>query len=160
MCIRDSFSDETYSSENDFVAKLKTDTPKVFPKKPHFEELRNKILAYQESTRYKPLLRTALNSVTFSLVLSLVCILLIFKLPITGFICLIVSFRVVIIFLTSPGNHFDYFYSQLIFGYFLPFLIFIEFMTIKTSGRLNIFCLLYTSPSPRDATLSRMPSSA
>ena len=26
-------------------------------------------------------------------------------------------------------------------------------------ARLN-FCLLYTSPSPRDATLSRMPSSA
>ena len=24
----------------------------------------------------------------------------------------------------------------------------------------SIFCLLYTSPSPRDATLSRMPSSA
>ena len=24
----------------------------------------------------------------------------------------------------------------------------------------KIFCLLYTSPSPRDATLSRMPSSA
>ena len=24
----------------------------------------------------------------------------------------------------------------------------------------NITCLLYTSPSPRDATLSRMPSSA
>ena len=24
----------------------------------------------------------------------------------------------------------------------------------------NNFCLLYTSPSPRDATLSRMPSSA
>ena len=23
-----------------------------------------------------------------------------------------------------------------------------------------VFCLLYTSPSPRDATLSRMPSSA
>ena len=29
------------------------------------------------------------------------------------------------------------------------------------SGALgNIICLLYTSPSPRDATLSRMPSSA
>ena len=28
-------------------------------------------------------------------------------------------------------------------------------MVIKSS-----FCLLYTSPSPRDATLSRMPSSA
>ena len=26
--------------------------------------------------------------------------------------------------------------------------------------RWNIVCLLYTSPSPRDATLSRMPSSA
>ena len=26
--------------------------------------------------------------------------------------------------------------------------------------RQNIACLLYTSPSPRDATLSRMPSSA
>ena len=25
---------------------------------------------------------------------------------------------------------------------------------------LNAICLLYTSPSPRDATLSRMPSSA
>ena len=28
------------------------------------------------------------------------------------------------------------------------------------SGRLLESCLLYTSPSPRDATLSRMPSSA
>ena len=27
-------------------------------------------------------------------------------------------------------------------------------------SRLGSFCLLYTSPSPRDATLSRMPSSA
>ena len=27
-------------------------------------------------------------------------------------------------------------------------------------GEQPIFCLLYTSPSPRDATLSRMPSSA
>ena len=30
----------------------------------------------------------------------------------------------------------------------------------KTSGRADDTCLLYTSPSPRDATLSRMPSSA
>ena len=29
----------------------------------------------------------------------------------------------------------------------------------KTSG-LVVFCLLYTSPSPRDGLLSRMPSSA
>ena len=27
-------------------------------------------------------------------------------------------------------------------------------------GLLELVCLLYTSPSPRDATLSRMPSSA
>ena len=27
-------------------------------------------------------------------------------------------------------------------------------------GFINLVCLLYTSPSPRDATLSRMPSSA
>ena len=29
-----------------------------------------------------------------------------------------------------------------------------------TAAKLGIPCLLYTSPSPRDATLSRMPSSA
>ena len=29
-----------------------------------------------------------------------------------------------------------------------------------TGGEITIGCLLYTSPSPRDATLSRMPSSA
>ena len=31
---------------------------------------------------------------------------------------------------------------------------------VKNTDRLIKFCLLYTSPSPRDATLSRMPSSA
>ena len=31
---------------------------------------------------------------------------------------------------------------------------------ILTKGDDFIICLLYTSPSPRDATLSRMPSSA
>ena len=33
-----------------------------------------------------------------------------------------------------------------------------QFLTIKSA--LDKACLLYTSPSPRDATLSRMPSSA
>ena len=32
--------------------------------------------------------------------------------------------------------------------------------SIKECKELLSFCLLYTSPSPRDATLSRMPSSA
>jgi len=31
---------------------------------------------------------------------------------------------------------------------------------INTKSGEMYFCLLYTSPSPRDATLSRMPSSA
>ena len=32
--------------------------------------------------------------------------------------------------------------------------------TIRMTTRMLATCLLYTSPSPRDATLSRMPSSA
>ena len=35
-----------------------------------------------------------------------------------------------------------------------------EAITAKTSMIIINTCLLYTSPSPRDATLSRMPSSA
>ena len=31
---------------------------------------------------------------------------------------------------------------------------------VRKIYRIQDFCLLYTSPSPRDATLSRMPSSA
>ena len=33
-------------------------------------------------------------------------------------------------------------------------------MVLEEQNRLRLHCLLYTSPSPRDATLSRMPSSA
>ena len=33
-------------------------------------------------------------------------------------------------------------------------------MTIEGGARAGLICLLYTSPSPRDATLSRMQSSA
>ena len=33
-------------------------------------------------------------------------------------------------------------------------------LNINKSPAMPIYCLLYTSPSPRDATLSRMPSSA
>ena len=33
-------------------------------------------------------------------------------------------------------------------------------MNIDKDGYLNVSCLLYTSPSPRDGLLSRMPSSA
>ena len=39
-------------------------------------------------------------------------------------------------------------------GYFLTY------NRNKRSLAMDINCLLYTSPSPRDATLSRMPSSA
>ena len=48
------------------------------------------------------------------------------------------------------------FYDQKINGY-----QFKEFHTWFDKFDINYyFCLLYTSPSPRDATLSRMPSSA
>ena len=40
----------------------------------------------------------------------------------------------------------------------------LEILTILYEGQIEaakcVSCLLYTSPSPRDATLSRMPSSA
>ena len=36
----------------------------------------------------------------------------------------------------------------------------IEWLSHSNQIELNEYCLLYTSPSPRDATLSRMPSSA
>ena len=35
-----------------------------------------------------------------------------------------------------------------------------DYLNIAFFGRDAYGCLLYTSPSPRDATLSRMPSSA
>ena len=35
-----------------------------------------------------------------------------------------------------------------------------ELISSLAKLEINSFCLLYTSPSPRDATLSRMPSSA
>ena len=45
------------------------------------------------------------------------------------------------------------------FGMIASFLI-VSFYCVVAAWVLNYFCLLYTSPSPRDATLSRMPSSA
>ena len=41
-----------------------------------------------------------------------------------------------------------------------PSIIPIHDIGTDTKGNLYFTCLLYTSPSPRDATLSRMPSSA
>ena len=35
-----------------------------------------------------------------------------------------------------------------------------EVLVPAYEGDMGIFCLLYTSPSPRDGLLSRMPSSA
>ena len=36
----------------------------------------------------------------------------------------------------------------------------VELLSVDNYDQPNDVCLLYTSPSPRDATLSRMPSSA
>ena len=50
---------------------------------------------------------------------------------------------------------------------FMLELVTLDFQTVTVQGQVgyrindvNRICLLYTSPSPRDATLSRMPSSA
>ena len=55
----------------------------------------------------------------------------------------------------SPGN------ADLVIGgkYFMDMLDHAQ-GTLTVSSALIADCLLYTSPSPRDATLSRMPSSA
>ena len=46
--------------------------------------------------------------------------------------------------------------------YIITILIFLGVATFKISSSIREFndCLLYTSPSPRDRTRSRMPSSA
>ena len=41
-----------------------------------------------------------------------------------------------------------------------PIILLLLIWFIEMCMKLYIACLLYTSPSPRDATLSRMPSSA
>ena len=41
-----------------------------------------------------------------------------------------------------------------------PIRIGVIVQSVETMFMHTVFCLLYTSPSPRDATLSRMPSSA
>ena len=38
--------------------------------------------------------------------------------------------------------------------------MYVNCVSSDVQWNLLIYCLLYTSPSPRDATLSRMPSSA
>ena len=53
---------------------------------------------------------------------------------------------------------FKYLWSPLVDNYKLPFLK--NFGHRKSWLLLSQFCLLYTSPSPRDGLLSRMPSSA
>ena len=56
---------------------------------------------------------------------------------------------------------------QLLFGFLVALGVYELFELLHLKGGLGallagalIGCLLYTSPSPRDATLSRMPSSA
>ena len=49
----------------------------------------------------------------------------------------------------------------LVSGVFLILISLLAYVAISSDFKWDLwFCLLYTSPSPRDATLSRMPSSA
>ena len=43
---------------------------------------------------------------------------------------------------------------------YYPYFSFVEPPVLMGKSHMKLYCLLYTSPSPRDATLSRMPSSA
>ena len=56
---------------------------------------------------------------------------------------------------TSPGTYYTYYFVYFLKRYFIPYLL-------SEAVRVTIHksCLLYTSPSPRDRTRSRMPSSA
>ena len=68
---------------------------------------------------------------------------------------------------SSPGTAFSYDWSFLPGGNIIQKIDPTNALTdrpgtyiIAVTNRTNNCCLLYTSPSPRDATLSRMPSSA
>ena len=67
------------------------------------------------------------------------------------------SYQEIVGFLTSQP-------SKFLMGLFLVFIYFFSALSISEVFEDYIkdtkICLLYTSPSPRDATLSRMPSSA
>ena len=61
-------------------------------------------------------------------------------------------------FISITGTMFAYFSIMLVnFGDFSRFA---KNNSGLTQGNLSLFCLLYTSPSPRDLSTSRMPSSA
>ena len=57
--------------------------------------------------------------------------------------------------LGSRGNRISFPKGPYLFAVGAPY----QYASINTTG-VGYTCLLYTSPSPRDATLSRMPSSA
>ena len=65
---------------------------------------------------------------------------------------LIQSFELLYFFDEYLGH--ELWYIPLFVSYFLVF-----YGNFDSKGKVQT-CLLYTSPSPRDATLSRMPSSA
>ena len=52
------------------------------------------------------------------------------------------------------------FYPSIAFELIVPLLLIAGYKTKIMASALALFCLLYTSPSPRDRTRSRMPSSA
>ena len=57
----------------------------------------------------------------------------------------------------ASGNYYHYCYY---YYYYYCCYYYYYFLCIKNPDAGGWTCLLYTSPSPRDATLSRMPSSA
>ena len=64
---------------------------------------------------------------------------------------------IIVYFIKINKKHFR---KMSTYHFLIIILAIIDLVVILCGSILSIPCLLYTSPSPRDATLSRMPSSA
>ena len=74
--------------------------------------------------------------------------------PLTGLTLTLVSYLAAYFMYQKSG------YNSLLNPVLIAVVMIIAVLWITGTKYLDYFCLLYTSPSPRDATLSRMPSSA
>ena len=77
-----------------------------------------------------------------------------------SFIISYISFKIILVVFLGQNNCNIHLYNKISEGsYYLKLILFVlSFIIIFSGWYLN--CLLYTSPSPRDRTRSRMPSSA
>ena len=97
----------------------------------------------------------SINEIRFALTVSMILVILIIYYFLSS------KAATIIPAVTIPISIIGTFFIIHIFGYSLNVLTFLALvLAIGLIVDDSIVCLLYTSPSPRDATLSRMPSSA